>query len=128
VAGPTGATGATGATGPAGIVPIYGVSGILTGIKGWAGSTTTDASGNFSQSISTAGCTAAPISVQAMAIGASQNATDAAQVTITSRTATTVAGSVTLPQSTTVLVLNVSVVPNKKAGAGVVVMLDAFCQ
>ena len=106
---------------------MYGASGILTGVKGWIGSVTTDASGNFSQSISTAGCAAAPISVQAIAIGASQAAADAAQVTITSRTSALVAGSVTLPQSTTV-VLGANITPNKKAAAGVVVMLDALCQ
>lgn len=122
-AGQTGATGPAGAAGPAGIVPFYGASGILTGIKGWAGSTTTDASGNFSQSISTAGCTAAPISVQAMAIGADQTAANAVQTTITSRTATAIAGSATQP--ITLLALGLT---NKKAPAGVVIMLDVLCQ
>lgn len=62
--GPTGATGATGAQGPAGatgatgeagIVPVYGAGGLISGLKGWLGSTTSDGSGLWSLDISSAG-------------------------------------------------------------------------
>lgn len=126
IQGPQGVAGQTGATGPQGpagtSAPVYGTSGLISGAKRWVGQATTDASGNWSASITSAGCSAAPISVQAMAIGASQAVADAAQVTVTSRTAAAVAGSVTQP--ITLLALGITA---RKAGAGTVVMIEAVC-
>jgi hypothetical protein len=87
----------------------------------------TDSSGNWSASIVSAGCTAVPINVQALGVGADQTAANAVQTTLTSRTTTAVAGSATLPQNTTV-VLGANITPNKKAAANTTIIVEAWCQ
>jgi hypothetical protein len=89
----------------------------------WVGSTTTDANGNWSVSIASAGCAAAPISVQAQAIGATQAAADAVQAFATARTSTTITGAVIQP--ITLLALGLT---SRKASVGVTVLIDAVCQ
>jgi hypothetical protein len=123
-AGPAGAS-ITGPQGPAGAsAPVYGASGLISGAKIWIGSATTDASGNFTASIASAGCTNAPLSIQPQAIAADQTPASTVWANISARTATTIAGSVTKPNAITLLGL----LPNAKAGAGVVVLLDVLCQ
>lgn len=62
-----------------------------------------------------------------MAVGVDQTAANAVQTTVTSRTATAVAGSATLPQNPAIAV-SFTAIPKKKAAAGVTVMVEAICK
>jgi hypothetical protein len=130
-AGATGQTGPAGAAGPAGsAAPVYGASGLISGAKFWVGTATTDANGNWSADIIKAGCTAAPLSVQPQAVSADQTAASTLWANVVTRSATALTGSVTKPNNATISLLglaSLTIVPNAKAGAGIIVLLDVVC-
>jgi hypothetical protein len=117
--------------GPAGpAAPVYGASGLISGAKHWVGTTTTDASGNWSANIATAGCTAAPLSVQPQPVSSDQTAASTYWANVVTRTTTAITGSVTKPNNATMSIAGIATltfIPNVKAGAGVVVLLDVIC-
>jgi hypothetical protein len=116
--------------GPAGVIPTYDSSGLITGEKIWVGEAKTDANGNWSADISKAGCTTVP-NAQPTPLSAGTNAADAYTANVVTRTTTTVTGSVTKPQTSNVNLLglvSLTIVPNAKAPANVVVALVAFCK
>lgn len=132
-AGAAGTNGTNGKDGAAGIVPIYDAIGLVPLPKMWIGKVATDTNGNWSADMTKAGFTAAP-NVQANALSADQTPAAGAQAVVmtpsTAEAKTIARGAVMLPQTTTLgstlaALLGVTVVPNKKAGAGVIVMVQA---
>lgn len=119
--GTNGTNGLNGTNGKDGIVPVYGSAGLIASPKIWTGSVTLDASGNFSANISSAGFTAPPVSVHLTGKGSTQTAAQSVNPFYTSKTATAIVGSATVP--VTLLALGLT---NAKAPAGTVIEVTAI--
>lgn len=116
--GPIGATGNTGPQGPSGIVPVYNSSGIVSGVKMWVGTATTNSSGQWSINYSSAGFTNPPL-INPQAISTSNTAANTVSTSMTSPTTTTVSGACYIPNAISLL----GVLPLQSVGAGVTVQV-----
>jgi hypothetical protein len=105
--GATGPAGSTGALGPAGVT-LYSASGPRTGAKIWADKVTSDTSGNFTASLTTAVFSVAP-NCQAQPVASSASAANMRTATLLAPTVSAVTGFLTQPATVSILgVLTVS--------------------
>lgn len=111
----------SGAPGPAGIIPIFSAAGLESGVKAWIGTATTDASGNWSVDMTSAGFTQAP-RVKVDAIAADSTPGNAPLAYPVSKTATSASGRVMIPNVITIL----GSLALRAAGAGIEVEVIAY--
>lgn len=119
--GKAGTNGTNGTNGANGIVPTYNSAGLVTGVKMWIGTATTNASGQWSVNYSTAGFTQPPL-VNPQPISASNAAAAVVGASITAPSTTAVSGACFLPNAISLL----GVLPLQQAGAGIVVQVTAI--
>jgi hypothetical protein len=90
-------------------------------MKMWIGTATTNSSGQWSMSFTSAGFTSAPF-VRAQAISPNLTTTGATDTTITAPTASGVSGAAFIPNAISLL----GVLPLQPAGAGITIQVTAI--